>query len=270
MRPLLAAPGRELLLVSRRPPDDAGAWLSASLESMAECPDEVTAIASLGPLDAFADWLARIKRPARLRQIVALGSTSVLTKCESAAASERALAARLAAAELRLEALAADHGIAVTLLRATLIYGGDEDTIARIARFARRWRVYPQLMGAAGKALRQPVHAADLAGTCASALAAGGVGFRAYNLPGGETLTLNALIARTARQACPSALPLPVPLTLLLALARCFRRLPMSSALAVDSAARMVGDHVFDGAPAMRELGHRPRDFAPSATDLGS
>jgi nucleoside-diphosphate-sugar epimerase len=237
---------------------------------MADCPGEVTAIASLGPLDAFADWLTRIPWPAGLRRVVALGSTSVLTKCESAAASERALAARLAAAELRLEALAGKHGVRVTVLRATLIYGGGADTIARIARFALRWRVYPQLLGAAGKALRQPVHAADLARACANALDTEGSGFRAYNLPGGETLTLNAMIARTARQACPSALPLPVPLTLLLALARCSRRLPMSSALAVDSAARMVSDHVFDGAPAMRELGHRPRDFAPSATDLGS
>ena len=114
------------------------------------------------------------------------------------------------------------------------------------------------------------MHAADLARACANALDTEGSGFHAYNLPGGETLTLNAMVARTARQACASALPLPVPLTLLLALARCARRLPLSSALAVDSAARMAGDHVFDGAPAMRELGHRPRDFAPSAPDLGS
>ena len=270
LRRLLAAADRDLLLVSRRPPEDAPVWLRASLEELAECPSGVSAIASLGPLDAFAEWLARIPCPAGLQQVVALGSTSVITKRESAAAGERELAGRLAAAEARLQALARDHGIAITVLRATLIYGGSADTIARIGHFARRWRVYPHLLGAAGKALRQPVHAADLAQACANALAAGDVGFHVHDLPGGETLTLNAMIARAARQSCPSALPLPLPTALLLAAARYSGQLPTASALAVDSAARMASDHVFDGTRAWHALGHRPRDFAPAGPDFGS
>jgi nucleoside-diphosphate-sugar epimerase len=268
LRLLLAAADGDFLLVSRRPPEDGPAWLRTSLEAMGDCPAGVSAMASLGPLDAFADWLARIPWPADLRRVVALGSTSVITKRESAAAGERELAARLAAAEARLEALARAHGIAITVLRATLIYGGSGDTIARIGHFARRWRVYPHLLGAAAKALRQPVHVADLARACASALARDEGGFQAYNLPGGETLALNALIARAARLACPSALPLPLPTALLLAAARCAGRLPTASALTVDSAARMGSDHVFDGTRAWHALGHRPREFTPTESEL--
>lgn len=224
----------------------------------------MTAIASLGPLDAFAAWLGRIPWPAGLRRIVALGSTSVITKRASSAAGERELAARLAAAESTLGDLAQRHGIALTVLRATLIYGGEADTVARIAAFARRWHLYPQLLGAAGKAMRQPVHVADIAGACMAALEAADTGLRTFDVPGGEALTLNALIARSARAACPTAWPLPIPVPLLLAAARCSGRLPLASALAVDSARRMGSDQLFDAGPASRELGHRPRRFDPS------
>jgi nucleoside-diphosphate-sugar epimerase len=268
LRALLSAAGSELLLVSRRPPKDDSSWLRTSLDELADCPPGVAAVVSLGPLDAFADWLARIPWPEDLRRVVALGSTSVISKRESPAAGERELAARLAHAEARLEALARSHGTAITVLRATLIYGGAADSVARIAHFARRWRVYPHLLGAAGKALRQPVHVADLARACANALTQDEGGFRAYNLPGAETLTLNALIARTARLACPSALPLPMPTTLLLAAARCAGHLPRAAALTVDSANRIGNDQVFDGTRAWLALGHRPREFTLTASEL--
>ena len=88
---------------------------------------------------------------------------SAETKSASPDLAERALAETLRKAEQRLLRSAAARGIACTLLRPTLIYGGGPDrSLVPIARLALRWRVLPIPLGASG--LRQPVHAADLAG----------------------------------------------------------------------------------------------------------
>jgi nucleoside-diphosphate-sugar epimerase len=267
--PLLQAPQFAVTAFTRRSPTPWRVqfpqihWLQSSLADAPSIGAGVTHVLSLGPCDAFVDWLARQSTSSSLRQVIAFGSTSAETKIDSASADERALAASLRESEARLASECARIGIAWTLLRPTLIYGGANDLVARIGRMAARWHVYPRPLGAIGRALRQPVHAADLA----SAVMAGIDNPAAFNgrfdLAGQETLSLAALIRRCAQASGRRALPLPLPGGLLLRLAGSFGAFAGSSRLSGAAATRLARDQVFDTAPARAALGFAPRGFAP-------
>lgn len=244
---------------SARRNGDRVQWTQADLASAPAPPLECSAWVNLGPLDAFVGWLQRQRATPALRQIISLGSTSVHTKSDSSSSSERALAQRLSMAEAGLRACGERLCVPTTLLRPTLIYGGSHDLVARIGAVASRWHVYPWLVGAAAQARRQPVHAADLADAVLAALRLPGDSFRAYDLPGGEILSLRALIRRAAAARTPYALPVPVPAALLLRLSGGHAQ----AALDRHSVARMARDQLFDDRPAREALGYAPRAFRP-------
>jgi uncharacterized protein YbjT (DUF2867 family) len=200
------------------------------------------------------------------RRLVALSSTSRFTKRDSAAASERVIAARLAAAEDQVLDWARTHGIAATILRPTMIYDGIHDqNVARIARFIRRFGCYPVAGAAAG--LRQPVHADDVATACQSALQCDGLR-EAYEISGGETLTYREMVGRIFAwlERPPRLVTLPLPLvraagTLVRAVGPLVRMLPGLESLPT-MAARMNEDLVFDHGAATRDFGFHPRAFS--------
>lgn len=241
--------------VSRRAQTDARAnlrWIEGSLESDFALPDSIDAIFSCGPLDAFARWYERV--PAGAARVVAIGSMSADSKRESIDASEREVASRLAEAEDRVLRVAASRGAAATLLRPTLVYGAGRDrSLAPIARFARRWRVFPRIVGARG--LRQPVHADDLALACIAVASSPRTAGRHYEVGGGERLSFPAMIERTCRSLDVRCVAVPVPLFALRAFA------PHSAAVA-----RLARDLVADNGDAARDFGWAPRPFAPDAS----
>ncbi len=238
-------------------------WLSTALADAPSIGAGITHVLSLGPCDAFVDWLARQAPIPALRQVIAFGSTSAETKIDSASADERALAASLRESEARLARESARLGVAWTLLRPTLIYGGADDLVARIGRLAARFHVYPRPLGAIGRALRQPVHAADLASAMVASIDNPAAFNVRFNLAGQETLSLAALIRRSAHAGSSFALPVPLPAEALLTVAGIIGALPRSSALSGASGLRLARDQVFDTAPARAALGFAPRGFAP-------
>lgn len=251
----LLAAGEHVSAVSRRAQADARdglRWIEGSLESDVALPGGVDAIFSCGPLDAFARWYART--PTGAARVVAIGSMSADSKRDSIDAAERDVASRLAEAEDVVLRVAATRGAAATLLRPTLVYGAGRDrSLAPIARFARRWRVFPRIVGASG--LRQPVHADDLALACIAASASPKTAGRRYEVGGGERLTFAAMIERTCRSLDVSCVALPVPPFAL-------RLLGSSRSTAI---ARLTRDLVADNSDAARDFGWAPRPFAPDA-----
>lgn len=266
--PLLLARGCAVHALSRQDPAPlarvwpAVDWQHAGLDQAPGPVADVQTLISLGPLDAFVDWLARVDARPALRAAIALSSTSVITKADSASSAERALAQQLALSEQRFAQLCARLGLAGTLLRPTLIYGGQQDLVARLARWGQRWHVYPHLLGSAGRALRQPVHAQDLADAVLAALDRPATGVRALNLPGAEVLSLRELIARSARARTRWALPIPLTAGMLLGRALAARA-HHAAALGPDSLGRLQRDQIFDLAPARATLGFNPRAFRP-------
>jgi len=202
-----------------------------------------------------------------IRRLVALSSTSRFTKDDSDDAEERQVARCLRDAEEQVQAWAQRHGVEWVILRPTLIYGfGQDKNIAEIARFIRRFGFFPLFGKANG--LRQPIHAADVAGACLAALQASGAANRAYNIAGGETLIYRDMVARvfTALGRRPRLATVPLwVFRLAVTLLCCLPRYRQWSAAMAE---RMNRDLVFDHTDAARDLGFKPRAFVLTAEDL--
>lgn len=196
------------------------------------------------------------------RRVVVLSSTSRFTKDDSTDPQEQAIALRLADAEARVREWAQSRGVEWVILRPTLIYGlGRDKNIAEIARFIRHFGFFPLLGKANG--LRQPVHAADVAGACLAALQAPCAANRAYNISGGETLTYRDMVVRVFSALGRRPRLLTVPLWAFRLAVAMLRRLPRYRQWSIAMAERMNRDLVFDHAEAARDLGFKPRAFAP-------
>jgi len=246
----------------------APSWVVADLYRDA-IPFGGETVLSAGPLDGLLAWLGR-ENPRGLKRIVALSSTSVHTKQDSADPQERALAARLRDAEALLIAWCASRGVRWTLLRPTLIY--DDAFAGALGRFvAIARRIGAVALPSDARGLRQPVHAADVAGAMRAALVRDAARDHAYDLPGGETLDYWRMVAGTLAVAAPGARLLALSPWLFAFAAPAARRLPALAALTPEVLARMREDLVFDAGPATRDLGHAPRRFpgAPAAARPG-
>ena len=259
---LLAADWR-VLAVSRAQQADRErlTWLRGDLQSAHESPEPIDAIFSLGPLDAFSEWYARL-RP-RAARVIAFGSTSLETKKASGDEQERDVAERLRAAEARIFAIASEVQASATLLRPTLVYGAARDrTLTRIAALAGRSGFFVLPRDATG--LRQPVHVQDLADAALAAVDAPAASGRSYALPGGETLDYTQMVARMLQSLRPPARLIRVPAPLFGAALRGARLFGRMQGLNDATVARMREDLVFDAAPAQRDLGYAPRKFEPT------
>lgn len=196
------------------------------------------------------------------RRVVVLSSTSRFTKDDSTDPQEQAIALRLADSEARVREWAQSRGVEWVILRPTLIYGlGRDKNIAEIARFIRRFGFFPLFGKANG--LRQPIHAADVAGACLAALQAPCAANRAYNISGGETLTYRNMVARVFSALGRRPRLLTVPLWAFRLAVAMLRHLPRYRQWSIAMAERMNRDLVFDHAEAARDLGFKPRAFAP-------
>ncbi|WP_019398428.1 SDR family oxidoreductase [Pseudoxanthomonas sp. GW2] len=256
--PRLAAGGDGVLALSRHPrPARAGVqWLQGQLPGpMPELPP-LRAVASFAPLDTLAQWLSGLQS-APAPRVVATSSMSVLTKRDSAVPAERELIGRLAAGEAELERQCRRLGMAWTVLRPTLIYGaGLARSLPPIARRAARTRLFPL---PAGRGLRQPVHADDLATAVLACIDTGAADGRILALGGGERLPAAEMFARVRASLPFATMPLPLgrPLLRLLAALLPGARGPVS---------RLDRDLVADNAEASALLGVAPRPFRVDAS----
>jgi nucleoside-diphosphate-sugar epimerase len=240
------------ITISRSPRDG---WFHGDLgDETIRWPGAEVAL-SLGPLDAFARWLER-HSDAPLRRVIALSSMSAESKQTSDDPHEREVSARLRDAEDTLRRCASARGVALTIVRPTLIYGdGTDRSLAPIARFIRRWHLLPLPLGATG--LRQPVHADDLANAVSTVLDRPETYGKTYSLGGGERLPFVALLRRL-RDATPGwSVPVPLSLSALVLLTRMMPRgAPNGAAIA-----RLKTDLVADISPAQKDFGYAPRAF---------
>lgn len=255
--PRLRARGEPVVALSRRPraPEAGVTWLSGSLPGDVPAVTGVSAIVSFAPLLALAEWLAQAELPLAPR-VVATSSMSAESKLASEVSAERAISQQLRAGEAALAAACARRGCAWTVLRPTLIYGaGLDKSLTPIARRAMRTRLFPL---PAGRGLRQPVHADDIAQAVLAALDTPAAAGRVLPLGGGERLPAREMFARVRRSLPTCTVPLPLPGWLLRAARHRVPRLrgPLS---------RLETDLIADNAELTRLLGIAPRPFNPDA-----
>ena len=258
LTPRLVARGYEVVALSRQPQRRNGViWLkgTAADPDLAERVGPVDLAFHLAPIWLLPDALPAMHRM-RPRRLVAFSSTSRFTKEASPHAEEREVARRLREAE---EALMASS-LAWTILRPTLIYAeGRDQNVSRLARLIARFGLLP--LAGRGEGLRQPVHADDLAAGALAAALSPAARNRAYDTPGGETLTYRVMAERVFEGLGrrPRILSVPAPLWRL-GLAAAAPLLPGATA-AMGS--RMSEDLTFDPGPAARDFGWAPRRFRP-------
>lgn len=271
-RPLvesLTARGIPVVACSRRPPDPArpaAATVTWCLPGAADpigrpVPRWIT-VCPLWSVPEHLPWLEALG----VRSLVAISSTSVLTKRRSPEAGERAVAARLAEAERTLAVWGARRAAAICLLRPTMIYDGVTDgNIAAIAAFIRRRGWFPVAGPARG--LRQPVHAADVAAACLAALEKAPLPQTVYAVSGLEPTPFTDLVAEvfTACGRRPRILHVPRWLAAIAA-PLVDRRGRISLA---GMAARMNDDLSCDHGDAARDLGFDPRPCTAATLAAG-
>lgn len=253
--PRLRASGESVLALSRRPrPAQAGvAWLQGTLPDRVPVLPPLSAIISFGPLQGLADWLAQTTL-ADAPRVIATSSMSAESKRDSRVPAERNLARQLRAGEAALATACERHGCAWTVLRPTLVYGaGLDKSLTPIARRAMRLRVFPL---PAGRGLRQPVHADDIAQAVLAALECPAAAGRILPIGGGERLRSGEMFARVRDSLSRSTVPLPLPAWLLRLGQRALP--PLRGPLS-----RLDSDLIADNGDLQRLLGIRPRPFRP-------
>jgi uncharacterized protein YbjT (DUF2867 family) len=257
----LVRAGERPLALSRSEHQSAGVdWLQGNLAALQEInfPPFDTLYCTAGT-SLLAAALTRTNMPT-LKRVVVFTSTSIVTKRDSAIASERDSVKAWADAEQALANTCEAAGIGWTILRPTIIYAeGRDQNITRLARLIRRFGMFP-LMGS-GAGLRQPVHAEDLAIGAVRAASSDAAINKVYALPGAETLSYREMVGRIFDALHTQRRIISAPPALWRAaftLAKPF--FPNANVAMGD---RMAKDMVFDASPAVEDFGWAPRGFHP-------
>jgi len=235
-------------------------WVTADYAALRLGPTDSPRVAfNMGPIWELPSALPALQ-DAGVRRLVTLSSTSRFTKAASPIKYEREVAGWLIEGEQKTQAYCELHQIAWTILRPTVIYAeGLDRSITRLANLIQKFRVLPVAGDALGR--RQPVHADDLAlGAIAAAMSPAAEN-RAYDLPGGETLTYRAMCERIFEGMGyrPRVVPVP-PLAWRIGMSGASLFMP---GITTAMGSRMAEDLVFDGTDAGRDFGWHPRGFRP-------
>lgn len=252
--PRLAEAGMDVLALSRREVSGDPRWLLGELpDAVPELPP-LDALVCLGPIDHLAPWLSAT-RLAGTPHIVATSSMSAETKRDSDVPAERDLSRRLRDAETTLIATCASRGMSWTLFRPTLIYGaGLDKSLTPIVHAALRRRVFPL---PAGRGLRQPVHADDIAAAITAALISPFAKGHTFPIGGGERMSAAEMFRRARLSAGAPTFPAHIP------------RVVLDLAVLVSPAMRgpvhrLDKDLIADNGELERILDIHPRPFQPS------
>ncbi len=263
--PMLRERGVPVQALGRKQPAGAESWHFLDLADKASDVPAIEAgtLIHTASLWLLPGWLEKFHARG-VRRVIAFTSTSRFTKLASVSPYELEVVNKLIAAEDHLAAECERLGMAWTIFRPTLIYGGagGDRNVADIARLIRRFGFFPRFGQAVGR--RQPVHARDLALACMQSLDAPASYNKAYNLSGGETLAYVDMVRRIFETLGRKPVFIPVPIWAFRVAVRLARLHPRFAHLTADMALRMQADLVFDHQDAARDFGYRPGRFDPA------
>jgi uncharacterized protein YbjT (DUF2867 family) len=206
-------------------------------------------IASLG--FGHAPAIVAAARSAGLDRAVFLSTTAVTTT----------LAARSRAVRLMAEDQIRESGLKWTILRPTMIYGAPGDrNLSRLLTLLARVPVLPVPGG--GRHLQQPVHVADVADAVLSAVERPAAAGTTYDIAGPEPLRFDEMLRISAQAVGSPTRLVPVPLSPLVAAARCYEMLAAHPRIRAEQLQRLAEDKAFAIDDAARDLGYTPRPFA--------
>ena len=260
---VLAERGANVTAVSRNASSRASplsvTWVEADLANPGAALDcsQYSTVICVAPIYTFAKALQRFAWESNSR-VIALSSTSTLTKTHAIDARERQLASTLLASESTiLEAFAN-----ATVLRPTMIHHGPGDrNIEQIVNHLRRTRIFPLVAG--GRGMRQPIHADDVTQAVMQVLDTHELQQKVYEIAGAEQLSFKNMVQRVAIANQLGATFIPVPLSLARVGLKALSPLPRFRGIPAGALNRMADDMVFDNGAAHRDFHFAPSGFIP-------
>lgn len=247
------------IAISRRVPSRAWPHVTWMQHDLERGPADVRAgtLVSFGPL---AHALSQVQQGIGLGRVIALSSASTLFKKQSSDPAERRQMAALAQCEQALAAVCRDRDIVLTLLKPTMIYGAGQDAnVSRIAGLVSRLPFVP----VAGRGLRAPAHADDLARLTVECVISGPKSAGTWLLAGGETLAYPDMLRRVAAAEGRHIRLLRLPAWLMKTLVRAAHLAGRMTDIRPAMIERQGMDLVVDDTPAREQLGWNPRPFRP-------
>ena len=248
--------GIRILAVSRLPPARSWSHVTWFEENLEHGPADVRA-GTMVSLGALGHALNQVEKMPGIGRVVALSSTLIDQLALVHNHVERANLRRLESIERRLREACRKREIVLTLIRPALVYEqGETGTFSAMVDYLshRRWLA----LGQGG--LRQPVHCDDLARLIIHCLVNGSATGGDWNVAGGETLCVAAMVERvaTARGLAVRRFPAPGRWS-----RRTLLNMNLPEPVTTDLAGLFRHDLLPDDAGAREKLDWRPRGFRP-------
>lgn len=206
----------------------------------------------------FAEQVIEVCRAGGVRRAIALSSTRRFTRFPDPTAR------RVIEGETAFE----HSGLDYTILRPTMIFGGERDNnLQRVAGWLRRWRFMPRVSG--GRFLVQPIYVWDLVAAVAAALdRPDQTRCRALTLAGPEPMAWRAMIGEFSAAMGRPVIWVPVPYWAAMAgaaiVAGLMKRPPVTRA----TVRRLLEDKAFPVDEAREALGGwSPRPFGEALAE---
>lgn len=236
-------------------------WIASDMREDELNVPQADAVIHLAPLPLLPRHIPAFQSMG-VKRIVAVGTTSRVTKAGSSSKLDRRTVADYSRAENELVERCDQYRLAWILLRPTMLYDGRSDkNVCTIARIVRRCGFFPVLGTARG--LRQPLHAQDLAAACLAVLDQPQTSGRSYNLAGAEVLTYRVMVERIFQAMGRHPRIVSVPGWACRWGLACAALHPRYRYLTAAMADRMNHDMVFDITDPQRDFGFAPRPFRP-------
>lgn len=233
--------------------------------------DEVgpCALLSCGPV-VLARELLEAETGARTgawERVVVIGTTSLLSKQDSADSGERRTIEEIQAHLDAIRRQCAANETALATLHPTLIYGcGMDENLSRVYRWIKQRGFAPVATRSSG--LRQPLHVADLARSATNAVLAESAPVLDTAVCGGTTLPYREMVEALFDAAGRKPRFLPLPAALFAAAVAVSAAVPAARGINPEMFRRQAVDLVFDDSPARRAVGHAPRTYRPTDADF--
>jgi len=217
---------------------------------------------AVSPIWSAVDMGRTLSRFGRLGRAIALSSTSIVGKAATGDIKEQAVVSNLAAGEQSLLDWAQHENSALTICRASMIYGGAHNqNIAFIQRMIKLFRFFPMLSD--GQGLRQPVHIDDLAIALRGLIDRDSLPQLTYILAGCEQLSYRDMIERIFIAQNQKPRLLVIPRGVFMWVANVLSYVPGFGFLNADMIARMESNLIYDIEPARRDFAYAPGMFRP-------
>lgn len=196
---------------------------------------------------------------AGIRRIIAVHTTGVYSKYKSASAEYAKIDAGIAR-------LCRESGVALTILRPTMIYGGlDDENVCKFIAMMDRLPVMPVVSGA--RFALQPVHRRDLGRAYADVLLTQATAGKDYVLSGREPILLRDMLAIIAEHLNEPARFCSVPYWFAIAGAWGLYLVSFTMIDYREKVQRLVEPRAYSHDDATRDFGYDPVDFDEGVRD---